>query len=191
MILNELASWNGDVEINGEKFDNIQDALRRDPSEFSDSMCILLHSANKNSVQTHSGASGEYVVTVRKYMTEKSTPGFDFMEKWNNNVPMPLRTMVGEKVKETRGMVYMKLHGDVYAKVIDRCINCGKILTNPISKYFGMGPECGRHNYINPFESDEELQKAVEEYRKQLQTVTWEGWIVKSAITEMEEIKDE
>ena len=68
-------------------------------------------------------------------------------------------------------------------------MNCGKVITNPISKYFGMGPECGRHNYVNPFNSDAELKEAVDTYKREvLSKITWSGWVIKSAITEMEEI---
>lgn len=123
-------------------------------------------------------------ITVKKYMTQKATPEFDFMARWNNNVPMPLRTMVGTVERETKGMVYMKLHGDIYAERVTVCMKCGRVLTNPVSQFFGLGPECGGHNYVNPFDTEEELHAAVDTFRKQLQDITWEGWIIKSAITE-------
>ena len=100
---------------------------------------------------------------------------------------MPLRTMIGTIEKETRGMVYMKLHGDIYAERICTCMKCGRTLTNPVSQYFGIGPECGGHNYINPFNSEEELKAAVSEYRKTLQNITWEGWIIKSGLLVFED----
>ena len=53
-----------------------------------------------------------YKITVKKYMTEPSTPNFDFQDKWNNGKPMPLCTMHGEVIKETRGMYYMELKED-------------------------------------------------------------------------------
>ena len=53
-----------------------------------------------------------YKITVKKYMTEPSTPNFDFQDKWNNGKPMPLYTMQGEVIKETRGMYYMELKAD-------------------------------------------------------------------------------
>ncbi len=130
-------------------------------------------------------------ITVKRYMTQKASPEFNFMEKWNNNIPMPLRTMVGESIKETRGMIYMKLHGDIYAERICTCMKCGRELTNPVSQYFGIGPECGNHGYVNPFKSDAELKAAVASYKKQLQNITWEGWIIKSAIIEDEIYGDE
>ena len=53
-----------------------------------------------------------YKITVKKYMTEPATANFDFQDKWNNGKPMPLCTMQGEVIKETRGMYYMKLKAD-------------------------------------------------------------------------------
>ena len=50
-----------------------------------------------------------YKITVKKYMTEPSTSTFDFQDKWNNGKPMPLCTMQGKVIKETRGMYYIKL----------------------------------------------------------------------------------
>ena len=63
-------------------------------------------------------------------------------------------------------------------------MKCGRPLTNPVSRYFGIGPECGGHNYVNPFESDEELNEAVEQMKTELKNIRWTGWIIKSAIEE-------
>lgn len=120
-------------------------------------------------------------------MTRPAQPGFDFMKKWNNNEPMPLRVMVGTVEKETPGMVYMNLHGDIIETVTPVCMKCGKPLTNPVSQYFGMGPECGNHDYTNPFASDAELKEAVRKYRTEyLRKITWSGWIIKNAIIRKE-----
>ena len=53
-----------------------------------------------------------YKITVKKYMTEPSTPNFDFQDRWNYGNPMPLCTMHGKVTKETRGMYYMELKAD-------------------------------------------------------------------------------
>ena len=127
-------------------------------------------------------------IKVKAYMTKKSSPDFDFMLKCNNDNPMPFRIMVGDVIKETAGMVYMKLHADITSKKTAVCMKCGRTITNPVSMYFGLGPECGQHNYTNPFESEEELEKAVKAYRQELNKITWEGWIIKSAIEESEEL---
>lgn len=196
MILDELKNWKGAVEINGVKFDKIKDASNFDFKTVNNQVCIILYSktehAEKRKITQSESDSTEYVVTVKQYMTRKATPDFDFMAKWNNDNLMPLRTMVGTVEKQTRGMVYMKLHGDIVGKTVQRCMKCGKIITNPVSQYFGMGPECGGHHYSNPFESEEELREAVANYRKNyLQHITWEGWIIKSAITETRRFENE
>ena len=130
-------------------------------------------------------------IFVKGYMTKPATPEFDFMAKWNNNNPMPLREMVvDEVVKETRGMIYVRCHADILQKQTVRCMCCGRPLTNPVSQYFGLGIECGKHNYVNPFNTEEELKKAVSEYREILLNTKWEGWVIKSAILEQENLGD-
>ena len=128
-----------------------------------------------------------YRIKVRQYMTKPPVPEFDFHAKWNNGNPMPMRIMVGRKIKETKGMLQMELWGQIVESKI--CMKCGKRLDNPVSQYFGMGPECGGHNYINPFESEEELNKAVKEYDKELSNIRWTGWIIKSALEKFELIR--
>lgn len=197
MILEQIQNWKGAVEINGVKYNSMADALAVDLCSF-DSVSIHLLATKKNSAErkeTRSSAvqnsvSTVYQITAKQYMTKKSSPSFDFMAKWNNDIPMPLRTMVGTIEKETKGMVYMKLHGDIVARQVQFCMKCGKPLTNPVSQFFGMGPECGGHNYVNPFESEDELLAAVEQYRREyLQKITWEGWVIKSAIINQEVVQ--
>ena len=182
-MLTMLQGWKGNVVINDVAYNTISDAKM----PVSGPIHIVLRNvtdkaeikpeSNANQADNNDGtikADTEYLITVKKYMTQPTEPNstFDFMAKWNNNVPMPLRTMVGTMDKETRGMVHMKLHGDIYAEKICTCMRCGRKLTNPVSQFFGIGPECGGHNYVNPFESDEELKEAVSEYRKQLHNIT-------------------
>lgn len=189
-------NWKGTAELNGKS----TDITKLDFNTLSGNFHIVLNPSVNTSVNrdvksvihkdlaaTNTENTAEnitYRIKVRKYMTQPASPEFDFMVKWNNNTPMPLRVMVGEKVKETRGMVYMVLHGDITERITQCCMKCGRPITNNVSKFFGMGPECGGHRYVNPFESEEELSRAVESYRRQLREITWEGWIVKSAIEE-------
>ena len=132
----------------------------------------------------------EFKIDVKSYMTKKSSPDFDFMAKWNNDIPMPLRVMYGVKLKETKGMVRMKLHGDIKQTITPCCMVCGRELKNPVSQYFGVGPECGGHGYSHPFSSDEELKQAVAAYREKLVNTVWEGWIIKSAIESIDDNTD-
>lgn len=186
-----LKGWKGELEINGIRYPSVDAVIAANPA-LSGTVSIRLLSkteaAKTQHISTDTAGPQQYRIEVRQYMTKKASPEFDFMEKWNHNQPMPLRTMVGTVEKETRGMVYMKLHGDIYAERICTCMRCGRALTNPVSQYFGIGPECGGHNYVNPFNSEEELKDAVSNYKKELQNITWEGWIIKSAITVKEEV---
>ena len=193
-MMTMLKNWNGKVQVNGTDYADINSAILAN-FRVGDPIHIVLYpqgykAENKQtaSVKTENTKQKEYRITVRQYMTKKASPEFDFMAKWNNDVPMPYRTMTGVKVKETRGMVYMKLHGDIWQERITTCMCCGKLLTNPVSQYFGIGPECGGHGYVNPFDDDEQLKEAVADMKKKLINVTWEGWIIKSAITEEVEV---
>ena len=190
-----LKNWKGTVEVDGVSYSSMQDVLNTVKIPANGNIHILLKPMHVNPVNEANSTvtepakkETEYRITVKRYMTKPSEPGFDFMEKWNNNKPMPLVTMTGTILQETKGMVKMRLHGDIWAKKICTCMCCGRPLTNPVSQYFGIGPECGGHNYVHPFNTDEELQQAVAEYKAKLQATTWEGWVIKSAITEKEEI---
>ena len=184
MLEKLLNDWKGEISINDQHYTSVQDA----PSVFktlSDDTHIFLRSNVKNAVQSvvdSVESKIEYRITVKKYMTEKSTPGFDFMAKFNNDNPMPLRTMTGTIEKETRGMVYMKLHGQ--AEPVVKCMRCGRTLTNPVSMKYGIGPECITKV---PFIMDLDMND-VEGIKQKLVDVVWEGWIIKSAITEKEEV---
>ena len=188
-MLEMINKWTGTINIDGQEFSKATDF-----KPVADTIHIVLKPkevAVKEVAQTTEATAVESTmlrIKVKKYMTQKSTPSFDFMKKWNDDNPMPLRIMFGEKVKETRGMVYMKLHGDIVGERTMICMKCGKPITNSVSQYFGMGPKCGGHNYVNPFDTDEQLKEAVESYKKQIQNITWEGWVIKSAIEEQEEV---
>lgn len=127
-----------------------------------------------------------YKITVKKYMTEPTTSNFDFQDKWNNGKPMPLCIMQGEVIKETRGMYYMNLRGK--AEPTSKCLVCGKTLTNPISKLYGIGPECSEKVGLIRIESEEEAKEKLKHIMEQIDDITWTGWVIKSAIKEWEVI---
>lgn len=192
-MLTLLKDYEGKVEINGKMYDDISSAISTFKSS-GGSICVRLLAKCDNAREREIDALQSEVlhkITVKAYMTRPATVDFDFMKHFNKDIPMPYRTMIGTIEKETPGMVYMKLHADITEERTMKCMCCGRVLTNPVSQYFGIGPECGGHNYVNPFYSKEELQKAVAEYRKQLRNVTWDGWIIKSAILLDEIIEEE
>lgn len=183
-----LKDWNGPIEYNGMCYDSVTDvinALERVPDDIH---IVLRASARKAAVEdsrtaiSDVPASDEVVITVKQYMTKRATPEFDFMAKWNGNNPMPLRIMAGTKEKETKGMVYMKLHGLCKPTIVCTC--CGKELTNPVSRHYGVGPICLGKMGITADISD------VDTIREELVKVEWEGWIIKSAITNEEKEHD-
>jgi hypothetical protein len=187
-MLELLKNYPGNLKVNDKEFENVLQAIQAF-GEYQGRLVIELNTNTATPIQpprqeVEEGKEMEYIIKVKQYMTKPATPSFDFMDKWNNGVPMPMRIMVGKKLKETRGMVKMELRGEIIQEVNPVCMKCGRTLTNPVSQYFGIGPECGGHNYINPFETDAELRQAVAETRKQLQNITWTGWIIKSAIEE-------
>lgn len=185
MIEKLLKDWKGEISINDKHYTNVE-ACASDFKTLSNDTHILLHSNVKNAktsvVDTLNDVT-EYRITVKKYMTEPASPGFDFMAKFNNNNPMPLRTMTGTIEKETRGMVYMKLHGQ--AEPVIKCMRCGRTLTNEVSKMYGIGPECITKipMLMNLDISD------VDNIKKKLVDVVWEGWIIKSSLLQKEEIQ--
>lgn len=129
----------------------------------------------------HMRKGHEYIVRVKRWMTQKTTDdSFDFMRHWNKNIPMPFRVMRGRVLSETRGMLYMELRACVLKT--DFCMKCGKPLSHPVSKLYGLGPECGGHYHINPFNTEEELQAAIHEVRARLNNITWTGWIAKTGV---------
>ena len=187
-MVNMLQAWQGPVDVKGIRYDSIKN-VPGDAWSGSDALRIVLYPlaqksdvASENKQMAVSG-DAEYQITVKQYMTRKASADFDFMAKWNNDVPMPLRTMRGTVEKETRGMVYMKLHGAGQQEI--RCLRCGKELTHPISRHYGIGPECMKKLGIVADIED------VESIKEQLVNVTWEGWIIKSSITQKEEVNDE
>ena len=187
-MISMLKNWNGAVEVNGRAYDSVSSVVA---SEFEAGrpFTIVLHpqkaqqekeaDKSRNSVQKVE-KSGEKRISVRAYMTKRATPEFDFMAKWNNDVPMPMRTMQGVVEKETRGMVYMRLHG--FGEATVTCAVCGKELTNPVSRHYGIGPIClEKLGIVRDIED-------VENIKEELERVEWSGWVIKSAITEEEDV---
>ena len=183
-MISLMKNWQGAVEIDGIQYDSIQDAMSV-LKTLKDNIDIKLLSNNKNANMSVTEASNdaleqskEYEITVKAYMTKKATYDFDFMLKWNNDEPMPMRVMQGTVEKETRGMVYMKLHG--LAKPTITCYCCGKELTNPISRHYGIGPIClGKLGIVREIDD-------IENIREELVNIEWEGWVIRSSILKKE-----
>lgn len=185
-MLTMLKEWKGDIEIDGNK---VSDILSFKPSNSQIHIKLYPNGYKANTSELDSKKAinqveckTEYKITVKQYMTRKASPEFDFMAKWNNDSPMPMRTMVGSIEKETPGMVYMHLKGKATDREIT-CTRCGKTLTNPISKKYGIGPECmSKVGIVADIEDVDTIKAKLEE-------IEWTGWIIKSAITEQEVVE--
>ena len=176
--------------VNGQVFPNSTDAMTAFKS-FEGELEIVLNFkpkvvAQDIPVQPKVADLTEYRIKVRQYMTKNSSPAFDFMKKWNDDVPMPMRVMVGTILKETKGMYRMRLY--CKPEPTDSCMVCGRALTHPVSVLYGIGPECGGHYHISPYETEEQLAQEMENLKEKLSNITWEGWIVKSACESMEAV---
>lgn len=128
----------------------------------------------------------KYEVIVKKWMLQPSTTDFDFHEKWNNNIPMPMAIMEGYILEETKGMYKMKLTGS--AEPSKYCRVCGATLKNKLSLLYGIGPECSDKIGIPRIASKEELDQNYQNLKQSAELVTWEGWIIKKALKEMREL---
>lgn len=193
-MLEFLRNYTGEIEVNGETIQNqniaqvldnltgnIQIHLKPTENARVRNAFTLKQEAVRDKTKV------QYNVLVKPWMTQKSNGTFNFMMTWNNDVPMPLRFMCGNINKETQGMFNMTLHG--VAQKTNMCSVCGRTLTNPISRLFGIGPECMQKVGVFADISIEEAEQKLDEINKRIESLTWTGWIAKSAVMEMVEVK--
>lgn len=114
-MLSLLKSWQGTFVIDNNSYDSLNKLNLADIVRNGEINIKLLPKEkvadNANAVKLEP-TSNFAIVTVKKYMTKKSTPSFEFMKKWNNDIPMTSIRMRGEKLQETRGMIKMKLEDE-------------------------------------------------------------------------------
>lgn len=187
---------NGSIRVNNIVFTSVNDAIKHF-QDYTGRLVIEIESSglqggfSPSKPQEVDAGQPIYKIKVKQYMIKPATPEFDFHDKMNNGHPMPMRIMIGKKLQETPGMVKMELWGEINEEISTHCMKCGRTLTNQVSKYFGIGPECGNHGYNNPFDDEAELKRAVKEVDKQLREIKWTGWIIKSALEKFELIRQE
>lgn len=192
-----LIDWKKKLRVNGMVFENSADAY--DFFKNFDGDVVVEFNFKERKITATGEVQAEkteeeyedqklYRVKVRQYMTKPPTQDFDFHTKWNGGREMPMRIMVGKVVGETPGMYKM----DLFAKPMPSsiCMVCGKTLTHPVSLIYGIGPECGRHFHMNPFDTEEELEASFEQLKQRMADIEWCGWIPKKAFEEMEVIED-
>lgn len=120
-------------------------------------------------------------IEVEDWLLRQSDNINTFMLKWNNDIPLPLKIMDINIIKEERGIYYIKAIAP--NNNIVKCTYCGRVLRTPESKLVGIGPECLRKIGL-PNISINERKKILDK----LKSIVWVGWIPKSAIINMEDI---
>lgn len=182
-----LIKWDKELMVNGVIYANSEEAVKA-LKDFKGEIEVKLNFAQKNAERASEAVTEDvskvFRFEVKQYMTKKASPGFDFMKKWNNDIPMPMRVMYGEIIEETKGMIKVKAHARA-ERDASQCSHCLRPLTNEISKIYGIGPICGGHGYFATDFTKQQIADKDELFRKadaELRKVTWEGWIIKSAI---------
>lgn len=192
-MLEFLKNYPGTIAVNGKRISNtdINEILDKLFGEINIYLTPT-QSENENSdifttreKPVRDETTVKYNIFVKPWMTKKSTEDFNFMLTWNNNIPMPFRYMCGTINRETSGMYNMTLHG--VPRRTETCSVCGKTLTNPISKLFGIGPECMTKCGIFSDITIEQAREKLDEINSRIENTVWTGWIAKSAIMEMVE----
>lgn len=179
-----LLNFDGEIKVNGVIYKNSKEAQEQ-LANYDGEIEILINFKQEAKVVEIPKTTEEenLYIKVKQYMTQKSSPSFDFMKKYNNDIPMPLRLMKGKILEETKGMYKMQLTG-VWVEGSHTCMRCMRKLTNPISQMYGIGPECGGHFYIAEPKSVEEFKLMKEEIKAKIEAIKWTGWLPKSAIEE-------
>lgn len=111
----------------------------------------------------------EYKFNIRQFLTQRAEN------------PVPMRVMVGWIEKETEKGIYVHLKAK--PMVTKTCLRCGRTLTHPASIHYGIGPECGKHFHMHPWNGTGLLEAYIAELQKNLEDVTYEGWLPKSGVT--------
>ena len=162
-MIKQLENWTGKVCVNGVEYGSVGE-MPTIPLDGSTVITLMPNKVREKAVLQEVTDDRERVFTVRQWMTRV------------DNNPMPMRTMVGRVEKQTQKAVYLKLHGQ--ALPVITCMRCGRTLTNPISRHYGLGIECINKVGLGFLAEATDVDKI----KEALVDVRWEGWLPKSAI---------
>lgn len=182
-----LSHYRGMIFVNGKQIDKTTIGSILDNSTVACEVKLIPPDNENFDKQKRELSSREYIITVQEWMMKKSSSTFNFMAQWNDDRPMPLRTMRGTILQETRGMYKMNLRG--IPQNTCECLRCGRLLRNPVSRLYGIGPECMEQLGIPREYSNETAKEKIKFIEHHIETTTWQGWVAKSAISAMKELK--
>lgn len=119
-----------------------------------------------------------------KWLTKET----DFHANMNKGKPIPMRVMFGRIMRETEKCYVIEVQGK--PEPATHCLHCMRTLTNKVSRYYGLGPTCGKHFYITNI-TEANLKQHFDDIRKKLSAVTWRGFIPKNSVqmTHEEKVK--
>lgn len=193
--------YQGPVEVDGEVFPSISDAMEK-LSQYTGTMRIkplwplLEKEPEKERLEVEKKPEKDtltlelnvpYEITVKAYVTKADTEKFQFHKKFNHGNPMPFRTMRGNVINRTEKMYKVDLYA--YPTTIEQCLRCGKRITHPISKLYGIGPDCAEYLNIPRYESRDDLDDNMKSLQKEMKKIVWVGYVPMSAITSATPLK--
>lgn len=183
-----LKDYTGSLTVNNKKFESVEDA-RRAFSDYKGGLTIILNPAidGNSTIKKDIDKDTIYQITVRKYMTNYGSDFF--LNGMNKQGPMPYITMVGQKLSETEKLVKMKCWVELSTQRVSTCIRCGRPLTNPISQYLSLGPECGAAEHMKLIQNGVSVDLVRKQLQEKLNKITWTGWIIKTAIKDVKVIE--
>ena len=185
-----LYKYNGNLLVNGKEYKSVYEADKEFGTK-NGGLTIVLNPGGKrelnNSTQTSPSRMLDpnkfYQISVMSYMTNYKDDFFlATSPQIKNTSPMPFMVMVGRVLDETNKLVKMQLRADRLESKYTRCMRCGRPISDKVYQLFGMGPEC------IDIKSNPNEPGVFDRFSKYLNKTTWEGWIVKSAITSIIEI---
>lgn len=100
-MINILKEHTGGLIYNGQNYNNVENVLNelKEDEPFD----IVLLPGKKSNI---------YYFLFKDWMLVKSTKEFDFMRRFNNDIPIPLNKMRGYIIEETPAMYKVSLNED-------------------------------------------------------------------------------
>lgn len=104
-----------------------------------------------------------------------------FLTKSESN-PVPFRTMsLVSQTRETTKAIYVKLQGKPLPS--SECVHCGREIKHPQSLHFGIGSTCIKHYpHLLASVNYDDIETSYEALKKEMSSITWEGWLPKAHI---------
>lgn len=96
--------------------------------------------------------------------------------------PLPMRTMrINHMERETEKAILVSLIGTPLPQ--SNCVLCGREITHPVSLHFGIGSTCiKKYPHLLAQIDETDIEASYENLKKEMEKITWKGWLPKSQI---------